>query len=71
MRSKELAQLVRVSRRAQHGMVLAVLGAGALVSASVLWALDAPGIRIVGVPLAAWGALLASALAFVAAMRRP
>jgi ubiquinone biosynthesis protein len=71
MRSKELAQLVRVSRRAQHGMVLAVLGAGALVSASVLWALDAPGMRIAGVPLAAWVALAASALAFVAAMRRP
>jgi ubiquinone biosynthesis protein len=71
MRSKELAQLVRVSRRAQHGMVLAVLGAGALVSASVLWALDAPGMRIAGIPLAAWAALAASALAFVAAMRRP
>ena len=71
MRSKELAQLVRVSRRAQHGMVLAILGAGALVSASVLWALDAPGIRIAGIPLATWVALGASALAFVAAMRRP
>jgi ubiquinone biosynthesis protein len=70
MRSIDLHALAETSRRSQRATVEAVLGAGLLIAASVVWALDAPGPHWLGVPVAALLALGASALSFAFALRR-
>lgn len=70
MRSKELEQLVQTTRQGQHQTVLAILGAGLVIAASVLFALDAPGHKWFGVPVYALLAALGGAGAFIAALPR-
>jgi ubiquinone biosynthesis protein len=70
IRSKEMQALVDESREGQRRTVFAVLGAGLLVAAALLYALDAEGPRWIGLPLALWVALAGSVAAFLAALHR-
>lgn len=70
IRSKEMQALVDESREGQRRTVFAVLGAGLLVAAALLYALDAEGPRWIGLPLALWVALAGSIAAFLAALHR-
>ena len=70
IRSKEMQALVDESREGQRRTVFAVLGAGLLVAAALLYALDAQGPRWLGFPLALWVALAGSVAAFLAALHR-
>jgi ubiquinone biosynthesis protein len=70
IRSKEMQALVDESREGQRRTVFAVLGAGLLVAAALLYALDAQGPRWIGLPLALWVALAGSVAAFLAALHR-
>jgi ubiquinone biosynthesis protein len=70
MRSQDLHALAETARRAQRAAVLAMLGAGLLVAASVFFGLDVGGPRWFGAPAAAVGAAAASALCFALALRR-
>jgi ubiquinone biosynthesis protein len=70
MRSDDLKALAEISRRTQRATVQAVLGAGLLIAASLLWALDAPGPHLFRVPVVAWIAAAFAAGSFVLALRR-
>jgi ubiquinone biosynthesis protein len=70
MRSDDLRALAEISRRTQRATVQAVLGAGLLIAASLLWALDAPGPHLFRVPVVAWIAAALAAGSFVLALRR-
>jgi ubiquinone biosynthesis protein len=69
MHSTALDALAENARRAQRATVRAVLGAGLMVSASVLWALDAPGARVFGLSWLTLAAVAGAALCFVSAWR--
>jgi ubiquinone biosynthesis protein len=69
MRSPDLHVLAETQRRAQVATVQAVFGAGTLIAASVLWALDAPGPQWFGVPVIAVCAAILSLCSFVLAFR--
>jgi ubiquinone biosynthesis protein len=70
MRSEELAELARISRDGQRQTIYAILGAGLLLSATVLFALDAGGPRVLGMNGAVWIAGLGAFGAFMAAWPR-
>jgi len=70
IRSKEMQALVDESREGQRRTVFAVLGAGLMVAAALLYALDAEGPRWLALPLALWVALAGSIAAFLAALHR-
>jgi ubiquinone biosynthesis protein len=70
MRSQELAELARISRDGQRQTVYAILGAGLLLAAAVLFSLDAGGPRVVGLPAVVWIAALGALGAFLAAWPR-
>jgi len=70
IRSREMQALVDESREGQRRTVFAVLGAGLLVAAALLYALDAEGPRWIGLPLPLWVALAGSLAAFLAALHR-
>ena len=70
MRSSELAELARISRDGQRQTIYAILGAGLLLAAAVLHALDAGGPRILGLTGAVWVAGLGAFGAFMAAWPR-
>ncbi|GAB3736467.1 ubiquinone biosynthesis regulatory protein kinase UbiB [Luteimonas pelagia] len=70
LRSRELADIARSLRRMQRRAVGAILGAGLLVSAAVLFAMEAGGPAWFGVPAAAWVAGLGGAWALIAAWPR-
>ena len=70
IRSKEMQALVEESREGQRRTVFAVLGAGLLVAAALLFALDAVGPRWLGLPLPLWVALAGSLASFLAALHR-
>ncbi|MEO5628669.1 MAG: ubiquinone biosynthesis regulatory protein kinase UbiB [Thermomonas sp.] len=70
MRSHDLAELARVARDGQKRMVAAILGTGLLVVAAVLFALEAGGPRVFGIPAAAWIAGLGGLWALLAAWPR-
>jgi ubiquinone biosynthesis protein len=69
MRSPDLHVLAETQRRAQVATVQAVFGAGTLIAASVLWALDAPGPKWFGVPVVAVCTAVVSVCSFVLAFR--
>ncbi len=70
MRSHDLAELSRTVNAMQRRIVSAILGTGLLVVAAVLYALEAGGPRVFGVPAAAWIAGLGGLWALVAAWPR-
>jgi ubiquinone biosynthesis protein len=70
MRSAELAELARISRDGQRQTTWAILGAGLLVSAVVLHALDAAGPAIFGLSGAVWLACAGALGCFLAAWPR-
>ena len=70
MRSNDLAELSNTINAMQRRIVSAILGTGLLVVAAVLYALEAGGPRVFGVPAAAWIAGLGGLWALVAAWPR-
>ena len=70
IRSKEMQALVDESREGQRRTVFAVLGAGLLVAAALLYALGAQGPRWLELPLPIWVAGAGSLAAFLAALHR-
>ena len=70
MRSHDLAELSNTINAMQRRIVSAILGTGLLVVAAVLYALEAGGPRVFGVPAAAWIAGLGGLWALVAAWPR-
>ena len=70
MRSHDLAELSRTVNAMQRRIVSAILGTGLLVVAAVLYALEAGGPLVFGVPAAAWIAGLGGLWALVAAWPR-
>jgi len=70
MRSQDLHALAESARAAQRGTVYAVLGAGLLIAASLLWTLGAPGPEVLGAPFTALGTLAGSVLCFALALRQ-
>ncbi|HEX5756588.1 MAG TPA: ubiquinone biosynthesis regulatory protein kinase UbiB [Arenimonas sp.] len=70
MRSEDLATLARISRDGQRQTVYAILGVGLLVTAAVLFGLEAGGPRLLGVAVAVWLSGLGAIGAFLAAWPR-
>lgn len=70
MRSRDLAELARVAREGQKRVVAAVLGTGLLIAATVLYALEAAGPRLLSLPVSAWIAGIGGLWALLAAWPR-
>jgi ubiquinone biosynthesis protein len=70
MRSNDLADLADTLRAMQRRIVAAILGTGLLIVAAVLFALEAGGPPVFGVPAAAWIAGLGGLWALLAAWPR-
>jgi ubiquinone biosynthesis protein len=70
MRSNDLADLAATLRAMQRRIVSAILGTGLLIVAAVLYALEAGGPSMFGVPAAAWIAGVGGLWALVAAWPR-
>ena len=70
MHSNELAELARVSRDGQRQTVFAILGAGLLIVAALLFAFDAGGPHFATLTAATWIAGLGAFGAFLAAWPR-
>lgn len=70
MRSRDLAELTRIAHGAQKRVVAAVLGSGLLIVAAVLYALEAGGPQLLGVPVSTWVAGIGGAWALLAAWPR-
>jgi len=68
--SRELAEMARTLQTLQRRSVAAILGSGLLVVAAVLYALEAGGPRLLGVPLSAWVAGIGGLWAILAALPR-
>ena len=67
---QELAELARTLQTLQRRSVAAILGSGLLVVAAVLYALQAGGPSLFGIPLSAWIAGLGGLWAILAALPR-
>ncbi|TXI50663.1 MAG: ubiquinone biosynthesis regulatory protein kinase UbiB [Lysobacter sp.] len=70
MRSHDLAELTRTLHAMQRRIVSAILGTGLLIVAGVLYALEAGGPPVLGIPAAAWIAGLGGVWALIAAWPR-
>ena len=70
MQSADLRALVEVSREGQRKTVYAILGTGLLITAAVLFGLEAGGPRMFGIAAAVWLAGLGALGAFYAAWPR-
>jgi ubiquinone biosynthesis protein len=70
MRSHDLSELTRTLDAMQRRIVSAILGTGLLIVSGVLYALEAGGPRVFGVPAAAWIAGLGGLWAIIAAWPR-
>ena len=70
MQSHELAELAKISRAGQRQTIYAILGTGLLLSAAVLYGLDAGGPRVLGLAGAVWVGCLGAFGAFLAAWPR-
>ncbi|MGN6153362.1 MAG: ubiquinone biosynthesis regulatory protein kinase UbiB [Lysobacteraceae bacterium] len=70
MRSRDLADLATTVNAMQRRIVSAILGTGLLIVAAVLYALEAGGPRVLGVPASAWIAGLGGLWALIAAWPR-
>jgi ubiquinone biosynthesis protein len=70
IRSHELDELARALQSLQRRSVAAILGSGLLLVAAVLYALEAGGPRLAGIPLSAWIAGAGGLWAILAAVPR-
>jgi ubiquinone biosynthesis protein len=70
MQSNELAELARISRDGQRQTVFAILGAGLLVVAALLFTFDAGGPHVARLTAATWIAGFGAFGAFIAAWPR-
>jgi len=70
MHSKELSDIAIAMRLLQRRAVGAIVGAGLLIAAAVLYALEAGGPRLAGVPASAWMAGIAGVWALLAVWPR-
>ncbi|MGE4073435.1 MAG: ubiquinone biosynthesis regulatory protein kinase UbiB [Lysobacterales bacterium] len=70
MRSPDIEKLIAVTRQGQRQTVLAILGSGLMIVAGLLFAFDAGGPKVLGVPAAAGIAGLGALWAFMAAWPR-
>ena len=70
MRSADLAELARLTREGQRKTVFAILGAGLMIVAAVIYSLEAGGPRVLDVPAAVWIAGLGALGAFRAGWPR-
>ncbi|WP_374012824.1 ubiquinone biosynthesis regulatory protein kinase UbiB [Pseudoxanthomonas koreensis] len=70
IRSPDLAELAHTLKVMQRRSVAAILGSGLLLVAAVLYALEAGGPRLLGVPAPAWVAGIGGLWAIVAALPR-
>ncbi len=70
MRSHDLADLAKTMNAMQRRIVSAILGTGLLIVAAVLFALEAGGPRVFGIPAAAWIAGLGGLWGLIAAWPR-
>jgi len=70
MHSKDLTDIAVAMRVLQRRAVGAIVGAGLLIVAAVLYALEAGGPRIAGVPASAWAAGIGGLWALLAAWPR-
>ncbi|NUS38480.1 MAG: ubiquinone biosynthesis regulatory protein kinase UbiB [Lysobacter sp.] len=68
--SPDLREITRILRGAQRRIIAAILGTGLLLVAAVLYALDAGGARLFGVPVAVLVAALGGVWALLAAWPR-
>nr|WP_221301435.1 ubiquinone biosynthesis regulatory protein kinase UbiB [Pseudoxanthomonas broegbernensis] len=70
VRSHDLAELAHALKVMQRRSVAAILGSGLLLVAAVLYALEAGGPRLLGVPASAWIAGIGGLWALLAALPR-
>jgi len=70
MHSRQLGEIALAMRQLQRRAVGAIVGAGLLITASVLYAVEASGPRIAGVPVSAWVAGIGGVWALLAAWPR-
>jgi ubiquinone biosynthesis protein len=70
LRSNDLSELVQAMKAIQRRTVSAILGAGLLVVAAVLYGFDAGGPALLSIPMAAWIAGLGGLWALIAAWPR-
>ena len=70
MRSADIAALVQVSREGQRKTVYAILGTGLMITAAVLFGLEAGGPKLLGTAAAVWLAVIGATGAFYAAWPR-
>lgn len=70
MRSAEIEALVQVSRDGQRKTVYAILGTGLMITAAVLFGLEAGGPKLLGTAAAVWIAVVGALGAFYAAWPR-
>ena len=68
--SHDLRELTRTIRGAQRRTIAAILGAGLLIVAAVLYALEAGGPRLFGIPASVWIAGIGGVWALLAAWPR-
>ncbi|GAB1406424.1 ubiquinone biosynthesis regulatory protein kinase UbiB [Thermomonas brevis] len=70
MRSRDLREVAQTLQALQKRMVAAILGVGLLIVAAVLYALEAGGPKLVGVPVSTWIAGIGGLWALLAAWPR-
>ncbi|HRN61560.1 MAG TPA: ubiquinone biosynthesis regulatory protein kinase UbiB [Luteimonas sp.] len=70
MRSQDIVEITATLKAMQRRMVAAILGVGLLIVAAVLYALEAGGPALVGVPLSSWIAGIGGLWAILAALPR-
>ena len=70
MRSQDLREIAQTLKALQRRMVSVILGVGLLIVAAVLFALEAGGPKLLGVPVATWIAGLGGLWALLAAWPR-
>jgi len=70
MRSQDIVDLTQTLKAMQRRVVAAILGVGLLIVAAVLYALEAGGPALAGVPLSSWVAGIGGLWAILAALPR-
>lgn len=70
MRSRDIVEITQTLKAMQRRIVAAILGVGLLIAAAVLYALEAGGPALVGVPLSSWVAGIGGLWAILAALPR-
>ena len=70
MRSQDIVELTQTLKAMQRRVVAAILGVGLLIVAAVLYALEAGGPALAGVPLSSWVAGIGGLWAILAALPR-